>query len=77
MTTIIERFNKIKSNISSLKPVMPVNIIAVSKTFPITHVQPLISYGHNHYGENKVQEALAKWSDQKKNNLNLKLHMIG
>ena len=53
------------------------NIIAVSKTFPIEHIHPLIEYGHIHYGENKVQEALAKWSEQKKNNLNLKLHMIG
>ena len=64
-------------NISSLKPIKPVNIIAVSKTFPIEHIQPLIGHGHIHYGENKVQEAVAKWSEQKKNNQNLKLHMIG
>ena len=52
-------------------------IIAVSKTFPIEHIQPAIDYGHLHFGENKVQEALAKWSQKKKENLNLKLHMIG
>ena len=52
-------------------------IIAVSKTFKIEHIQPLIEYGHLDFGENKVQEAKAKWSDQKKINKNLKLHMIG
>ena len=77
MNIVVERFNKIKSNIVSLKPIKPVNIIAVSKTFPIEHIHPLIEYGHIHYGENKVQEAIAKWSVQKKNNQNLKLHMIG
>ena len=77
MSIVVERYNKIKSNIVSLKPIKPVNIIAVSKTFPLEHIHPLIEHGHVHYGENKVQEALAKWSEQKKNNQNLKLHMIG
>ena len=77
MSIVVERFNKIKSNIVSLKPIKTVNIIAVSKTFPLDHIYPLIEYGHIHYGENKVQEALAKWSEEKKNNQNLKLHMIG
>lgn len=77
MITIVERFNKIKSNIDDLKPIKPVNIIAVSKTFPIEHITPLIDYGHVHFGENKVQEALAKWTEHKKKNQNLKLHMIG
>ncbi len=54
-----------------------VNIIAVSKTFPIHEIDPLIEHGHIHFGENKVQEALAKWTDQKKINSSLKLHMIG
>ena len=72
------KFNaKIKSNIVSLNPIKPVNLIAVSKTFPLKHIHPLIEYGHIHYGENKVQEALAKWSEPKKVNPNLKLHMIG
>ena len=77
MSTIVDRFEKIKSNIASLKSDKPVNIIAVSKTFTLEHIKPLINHGHNHFGENKVQEALAKWSDQKKENHNLKLHMIG
>ena len=77
MNIVVERYKKIKSNIDSLKPIKPVKIIAVSKTFSIEHVHPLIEHGHVHYGENKVQEALAKWSEKKKNNQNLKLHMIG
>ena len=77
MNIIVERFNKIKSNIVSLKPTKPVNIIAVSKTFPLEHIHPLIEHGHIHYGENKVQEAMAKWSEKKATNQNLKLHMIG
>ncbi len=77
MNTLIERFNKIKLNIASTKPKKPVNIIAVSKTFPIEHINPLIEYGHTHFGENKVQESLAKWTEQKKINQHLKLHMIG
>ena len=77
MNTIIERYNKIKLNIASSKPVQKVNIIAVSKTFTIEHIKPLIDHGHRHFGENKVQEATSKWLEIKKNNENLKLHMIG
>jgi pyridoxal phosphate enzyme (YggS family) len=77
MDTLIQRFEKIKLNISSAMPKRPINIIAVSKTFSLDHVMPLINYGHVHYGENKVQEAVTKWSELKKINKNLKLHMIG
>ena len=52
-------------------------IIAVSKTFKIDHILPLIEYGHFHYGENKVQEAYDKWSKIKEKNKNIKLHLIG
>ena len=54
-----------------------VKIIAVSKTFPIEAIMPLIEYGHLEYGENKVQEAIAKWTDVKLVNPNIKLHLIG
>ena len=77
MSTIIENFNKIKFNILSVKPAQNVNIIAVSKTFPLEYIDPLIRHGHQHFGENKVQEAVAKWSTLKKHNNNIKLHMIG
>ena len=77
MNTIVDRFEKIKLKISSLKPNKPVNIIAVSKTFTLDYIKPLIDHGHLHFGENKVQEAKAKWSIKKKENQNLKLHMIG
>ena len=52
-------------------------IIAVSKTFPVSSILPLINHGHIHFGENKIQESIDKWTDLKKNYLNLKLHMIG
>ena len=53
------------------------NIIAVSKTFPINDIIPLIDSGHIHFGENKVQEAIEKWTDIKKDNKTIKLHLIG
>ena len=77
MNTIIQRFNKIKSNITSIKPIRPVNIVAVSKTFALNHIQPLIDHGHKHFGENKVQEAFSKWSELKNSNNSLNLHMVG
>ena len=77
MSTIVDRFEKIKSKITSLKPNKSVKIIAVSKTFPLQNIEPLIKHGHEHFGENKVQEATAKWTNLKKQNQNLKLHMIG
>jgi|TARA_B110000259_G_scaffold42124_1_gene48504 pyridoxal phosphate enzyme (YggS family) len=68
----IENLIKSKANHDKL-----VQIIAVSKTFPIENILPLIKHGHIHYGENKVQEALDKWSDIKNKNHNIKLHLIG
>ena len=49
-------------------------IIAVSKTFKIDHILPLIQYGHLDFGENKVQEAIEKWTDIKSQNKNIRLH---
>ena len=68
----IEELIKSKANHDDLA-----KIIAVSKTFPIEKVLPLIEYGHLHYGENKVQEAIDKWSDIKLKNNAIKLHLIG
>ena len=68
---------QIKSSlISSNINILP-KVIAVSKTFPIENILPLIDYGHIDFGENKVQEALDKWSDVKKNKPDLKIHLIG
>jgi len=64
----------IKSNVNHDR--LP-KIIAVSKMFPIENILPLVEYGHIHYGENKVQEALDKWSDIKSQNDRIKLHLIG
>ena len=52
-------------------------IIAVSKTFKIDHILPLIQYGHLDFGENKVQEAIEKWTEIKNQNKNINLHLIG
>ncbi len=75
-----ETINKLKiiqenlrNNIKSIEP----NIICVSKTFPLSKLEPLINYGHCHFGENKVQEAEKKWSQIVKINKNLKIHMVG
>jgi len=77
MNTLIDRFNKIKLNIASTNPIQKVDIIAVSKTFPIEHINPLIKYGHQHFGENRVQEAISKWSKLKRENKKIQLHMVG
>ena len=77
MTNIVDSFKKINSNITNLELKKNVNIIAVSKTFPIDHIKPLIDYGHTHFGENKVQEAITKWGEVKKQKPNIKLHMVG
>ena len=49
----------------------------VSKTFKLNHINPLIEYGHIHFGENKVQEAMDKWFEIKKQNQKIKLHLVG
>ena len=68
---------KINLILDTLKISKVPKIIAVSKTFGMDKISPLIEYGHLDFGENKVQEALEKWSDVKINNKNLKLHLIG
>ena len=66
--------SKIKSSLINAK--LP-KIIAVSKTFDIGKIIPLIEHGHLHFGENKVQEAIDKWTVIKQKNSEIKLHMIG
>ena len=69
--------NNIKVHLNKLNITNHPKIIAVSKTFKIEKILPLIEHGHIDYGENKVQEAVEKWTEIKKINLELKLHMIG
>ncbi len=69
--------NNIKVQINKLNIANHTKIIAVSKTFKIDKILPLIEHGHINYGENKVQEAVEKWTEIKKTNSKLKLHMIG
>jgi pyridoxal phosphate enzyme (YggS family) len=73
MSTIVKNFQNIRSSINNSN----VNIIAVSKTFSLNEVKPLVDFGHNHFGENKVQEAKEKWFNIRKENTRLQLHMIG
>ena len=74
MENVVKNFDLVKEEISNFKDV---NIVAVSKTFPISHILPLINHGHQHFGENKVQEAQEKWTSLKIDFPNLKLHLIG
>ena len=69
--------NNIKVHLNKLNINSKSKIIAVSKTFKIDKILPLIEYGHTDFGENKVQEAIEKWTEIKKINLQIKLHMIG
>ncbi len=69
--------NLIKLKLENIKINKFPKIIAVSKTFSIEKILPLIEYGHTDYGENKVQEAVDKWTKIKIDNSNIKLHMIG
>ena len=72
MHTTIKNLLDIESKINN-----KAKIIAVSKTFPIDKILPLIEHGHTDFGENKVQEAIEKWTEIKKINSQIKLHMIG
>ena len=69
--------NSIKENQEKTNNKNNIKIIAVSKTFEISHINPLIDYGHTDFGENKVQEAIEKWSNIKIKNQNLSLHLVG
>ena len=63
----------LKLNLNNYKP----KIIAISKTFKIDHILPLIEYGHRDFGENKIQEAIEKWTEIKNKNKEIRLHMVG
>ncbi|MDC0327011.1 YggS family pyridoxal phosphate-dependent enzyme [Candidatus Pelagibacter sp.] len=74
---LIKIENKIKLNLRDSNIVNLPKIIAVSKTFKIDKILPLIDYGHIDFGENKIQEAVDKWTEIKAKNTNINLHMIG
>ena len=69
--------NNIKLHLNKINFKKYPKVIAVSKTFKIDKILPLIEHGHIHYGENKVQEAVEKWTEIKKTNPKIQLHMIG
>ena len=74
---LLEIESNIKTHLNKINIHKKPKIIAVSKTFKIDKIIPLIQYGHIDYGENKVQEAVEKWTKIKKENPQIKLHMIG
>tara|TARA_Y100001970_G_C14183075_1_gene830936 strand:- start:194 stop:853 length:660 start_codon:yes stop_codon:yes gene_type:complete len=69
--------NNIKFNLNKLNINNNPKIVAVSKTFKMDKILPLIDYGHIHFGENKVQEAIEKWTEIKNINSKIQLHMVG
>ena len=69
--------NNIKANLKEKNTNNFPKIIAVSKTFKLDHINPLIDHGHIDFGENKVQEAVEKWTDIKKDKSELKIHLVG
>ena len=74
----VQNLIKIQENIKSkFSFYQRIKIIAVSKTYPIEQIKPLIDFGHTDFGENKVQEAIEKWSKIKNENFLIKLHLIG
>jgi pyridoxal phosphate enzyme (YggS family) len=74
---LIEIVDEIKLNLRDSNITNLPKIIAVSKTFKIDKILPLIDYGHIDFGENKIQEAVDKWTEIKSKNTDIKLHMIG
>ena len=74
---LIDIQKKIELSLDTLKIDKVPKIIAVSKTFEMDKISPLIEHGHSDFGENKVQEAIDKWTDVKSNNNDIKLHLIG
>ena len=81
MHEIVQRLilidNQIKEESDKLEKSKKVKIVAISKTFSIDSIMPLIDHGHIDFGENKIQEAKAKWADIKKNKPHLNLHFVG
>ena len=81
MHTTVKNLLDIENNIKLYLDKLNLNsspkIIAVSKTFKIDKILPLIEHGHIDFGENKVQEAIEKWTEIKKKNSAIKIHMIG
>ena len=77
MHNTVQNLKNIENNLSNLNINRLPKIIAVSKTFKIDKILPLIEHGHINFGENKVQEAIDKWTEIKSKNSNIKLHLIG
>ena len=75
MHDVVDRLISIEKEIQSKKS--HAQIVAVSKTFPMNKILPLINHGHKHFGENKVQESIEKWTSIKNDFTDIKLHLVG
>ena len=75
MHNIVDKLISIQKEIQKKNNIT--KVIAVSKTFPIKEIIPLINHGHKDFGENKIQEAIEKWTSIKEDFKDLNLHMIG
>ena len=75
MHDVVNRLIAIKREIQTKSS--SAEVIAVSKTFPMSKILPLVNHGHKHFGENKVQEAIDKWTSVKEDFIDIKLHLIG
>jgi len=73
---IIKNFTNVLNEIKKCTDTNP-KIIAISKTYDLNYIKPLINFGHFHHGENRVNEAALKWSEEIKKNSNLKIHLVG
>ena len=74
---ILNHYKNIKQEIKNYSPDVPVNLIVVTKGRPLDDIQKIINVGHIHFGENRAQEGVNKWSNILKLNTNIKLHFIG
>jgi pyridoxal phosphate enzyme (YggS family) len=74
---IISNYIKVSKEISNIPSSKKSELIVVSKNFTLEYLRPILDMGHIHFGENRVNEAISKWSNELKKNLNIQLHLIG
>ena len=74
---ILTQYKNIKQEIKNCLSNVPINLIVVTKGRPLSDIEQIINVGHFHFGENRVQDSIDKWSDILKINSSIKLHFIG
>ena len=74
---ILTQYKNIDQEIKNSPVNISVNLIVVTKGRPLSDIEQIINVGHFHFGENRVQDSIDKWSDILKINSSIKLHFIG